>query len=406
MAESVDVAIIGGGIAGASAAYFLARLGVRNVLVLERSAVAAGASGRASGLVVFCEATHPGQAALLKASADFYAAWEEQIGGPSAITRVGALMPVSAPDVGSLEQEVALMQAAGHDVRLVERDEIARLAPAWYRDDIAAAAYSPGSGYIDPPMVTAALMNRARALGVRVYQGAEVTGIDVAGGRVRGVESNRGRVEAPVVVIAAGAWSAALGRLAGAELQVWPVRSQVIHLQPPAGMPYPFPVSGDDHNHVYFRPEPGGLVLAAPETAEPSPDEVADGPADPDAFDAGASAWMGQWVVQQLAKRIPAMRDAPIVGGHAGVLPEGPDGYPLLGAMAEAQGLYCVCDTGGNGMTASPGLGRALAETIVQGWTFVDIHPFRPGRFAEHDPITSAYRHAHTEPPVSWALEQ
>src|SRR5260370_41356580 len=99
MAEGVDVVIIGGGIAGASAAYFLARLGVRDVLVLERSAIAAGASGRASGLVVFCEANHPGQAALLKASADLYASWEAQIGGQSAIMRVGALMPVSAADL-------------------------------------------------------------------------------------------------------------------------------------------------------------------------------------------------------------------------------------------------------------------------------------------------------------------
>ena len=109
-------------------------------------------------------------------------------------------------------------------------------------------------------------------------------------------------------------------------------------------------------------------------------------------------------MVQQLARRIPAMREATIVGGHAGVLPKGPDGYPLLGAMEEAQGLYCICDTGGNGMTASPGMARALAEVIVHGRTFVDIHPFRPSRFAEGEPITSAYRHAHTEPPVSWAV--
>jgi sarcosine oxidase subunit beta len=252
-------------------------------------------------------------------------------------------------------------------------------------------------------MVTTALMNRARALGARVYQGAEALAIDVEGGRVTGVVSNRGAIKAPLAIIAAGAWSAAVGRLVGADLPVTPSLGRVAHLKPPAGMPYPFPVSGDDKNHVYFRPEPGGLVLAADE----GPDDYPDTPsADPERFDPGAPEWFGQWVVQQLSRRIPAMRDAEVVGAHAGVLPKGPDNYPILGAMQEARGLYCICDTGGNGMTASPGLGRALAELIVQGHTFVDVHPFRPSRFAERDLITAAYRHAHTEGPMSWELAQ
>ncbi|HVA92405.1 MAG TPA: FAD-binding oxidoreductase [Chloroflexota bacterium] len=404
MAEEVDVVIIGGGIAGAGTAYFLARLGVRDVLVLERSTVAAGASGRASGLVVFCEANHAGQAALLKASADFYATWEQDIINVPAITQVGALMPASEADRASLEREVGIMRAAGHDTRLLTPREAAKLTPGWNLDDVAAAAYSPGSGYIDPPFITTALMNRARGLGVRVYQGAEAQAIEVRGGQVTGVVANRGSIKAAVVIIAAGAWSAPVGRLAGAELPVRPCRSMVAHLKPPAGMPYPFPASGDDHNHVYFRPEPGGLVLAADETPEDPPGQAAGDP-NPDHFDETTPEWYGRWVRQQLARRMPAMRHAEIVGGHAGVLPKGPDGYPLLGAMREARGLYCVCDTGGNGMTASPGLGRALAEYIVQGRTFIDIHPFRPSRFAEGEPITAAYRHAHTEPPVSWEVE-
>jgi sarcosine oxidase subunit beta len=294
------------------------------------------------------------------------------------------------------------MQAAGHDVCLLAPDEIAAVAPGWNIDDVAAAAYSPSSGYIDPPMVTTAIMNRARALGVRVYQGAEAQAIDVQGGRVTGVVANRGKIKTSIVIIAAGAWSASVGRLAGANLEVWPHRAQVVHLKPPAGMPYPFPVSGDDHNHVYFRPEPGGLVLAADETSEEYPNEP---PADPDHFDPNPPAWYGRWVVQQLSRRMPAMCEAEIVGGHAGVLPKGPDNYPLVGALHEARGLYCICDTGGNGMTASPGLGRALAELIVQGKSSLDIRPFRPSRFAEREPIALPYRHAHTEPPVSWAVE-
>src|SRR5437764_1724318 len=139
MAETVDVAIIGGGIAGASVAYYLALEGVRNVLVLERSAVAAGASGRASGLVSFISAGHPSQAALLKASADLYYTWETQVGGAPALNRVGALMLMPAEQRATVEREVGLMQEAGHDTRLLERDEIAALVPDWSLDGVGVA---------------------------------------------------------------------------------------------------------------------------------------------------------------------------------------------------------------------------------------------------------------------------
>ena len=402
--EAVAIVIIGGGIAGASVAYFLAQMGVRDVLVLERSSVAAGASGRASGLVAFLAASHPGQAALLKASADFYAAWERHIGGPSALTRAGALLPVGAAGAPALARAVDVRRAAAHDTRLIGRDEVAALVPGWRLDDIVAAAYSPGSGYIDPPSVTTALMNRARALGVRVYQGATVRAIETRSGRVAGVVSDRGAIAAPVVIIAAGAWSVSVATLVGATLDVRPVRHQVAHLRPPAELPYPFPVCSDGHNRLYFRPEPGGLVTAANGGAEDYPD-APPGDADPDRFDPGVSAWYGRWAQRRLARRIPAMAGAEIVGGHAGVYATGPDGYPLLGPLHEAEGLYCLCDTGGNGMTTGPGLGRALAETIVRGRTFTDIRPFRPSRFAEGAPIATAYRHAHADPPVPWEAD-
>lgn len=397
--ETVDVVIVGGGIAGASVAYYLARLGARNVLVLEKGAVGAGASGRASGLVAFLTANHPGQAALLKASADLYDTWETEIGGAPALDRVGALLPTPEAERALVEREVAIMRAAGHRVDLLERDEAARLVPDWDLRDVAFTAYSPDSGAADPPAVTTALMNRARALGVRVYQGAEVTGIRTCGGRVVGVDSSRGPIDAGAVVIAAGAWSASIGRLVGAELAAGAVRHQALHLRPPASVRLPFPGCYDPANGIYFRPEAGGLVLAANAGPDDYPDEP---PGDPDHFDPTTSAWYADWIVERLARRIPALADAEVVGGHAGVYPRGGDGFPLLGPLREARGLYCLCDTAGNGITSSPGLGRALAETIVYGRTFVDIHPFRPSRFVEGAPIGVPYRHAAPATVSNW----
>lgn len=388
MAEAVDAAIIGGGVAGASVAYFLARLGMRNTLVLERTAVAAGASGLASGLASFMATGHAGIAAILKASADFYASWEEEIGGPPALTRVGRLFLAPEAERAALTREVGIMRAGGHQTRILERDELAALVPGWRLDDVGLAALSPDAGYIDPPMVTTALMNRARAMGVRVYQGAEVTDLARRGERVVGVRTTRGVVEAPVVVLAAGAWTGPLlRRWAGVEAAIWPERHQVVHLKPPAGMPWPFPLCADRHHSIYFRPEPGGLVLAA----NSGPDEPVP---DPAVFDPTTNPWYERWILDRLARRIPAMRAAEIVGGHAGVYLSSADDFPILGPVAGVDGLYCVCDTAGNGMTSSPGLGRALAEVIVHGRTFTDIGPFRATRFAEGEPIAEAYRHA------------
>jgi glycine/D-amino acid oxidase-like deaminating enzyme len=165
-------------------------------------------------------------------------------------------------------------------------------------------------------------------------------------------------------------------------------------------MPYPFPVGSDPQNSVYFRPEHGGLVLAANAGPDDYPDEP---PGVPEGFDPTTSPWYGRWILERLARRIPAMREAEIVGGHAGVYPHGSDGFPLLGPLREAQGLYCLCDTAGSGMTSSPGLGRALAETIVRGATFTDITPFRPSRFAEGEPLTVHYRHE-TEYVPDWSV--
>ncbi len=399
--ESVDVAIIGGGIAGASMAYFLAEAGVRNVLVLERSAVAAGASGRASGLVAFLTSGHPAQAALYKASVDLYYNWTQLVGGVPAITPVGVLALVPESDRAALEREVGLMREAGHDTRLVSRRDLGEMVPQWNLDGSDLAAYSPGSGFIDPPMVTTALMNRARGLGARVYQGAEVASISIQGGRVTGLVANRGAIAADTVVIAAGAWSARVAQMAGATLEVWPVRHQVMHLKPPADVTWPFPGCADPHNCVYFRPEAGGLVLAANAGPDDYPDEP---PGDPEHFDPTTSDWYARWIIRRLARRFPAMAGAEVVGGHSGVYPKGPDNFPLLGQVGEIEGLYCICDTAGNGMTSSPGLARALSETIVRGSTFVDIHPFRPSRHAEGATITAAYKHHTGITGTDWSL--
>jgi glycine/D-amino acid oxidase-like deaminating enzyme len=133
-------------------------------------------------------------------------------------------------------------------------------------------------------------------------------------------------------------------------------------------------------------------VLAANAGPDDYPDEP---PGDPEHFDRGAALWYQEWIVRHLSRRIPAMRHATVAGGHAGVYPKGPDSFPLLGQVGGVEGLYCICDTSGGGMTSSPGLAIALVDLILQGQTFTDVTPFRPSRFAEGAPLEGAYRLEH-----------
>ena len=395
MAETVDVVIVGGGIAGASVAYHLATLGVRRVLVLESTAVAAGASGRASGLLTFLAGCHPVQAALLKYSFDFYHAWTDLVGGAPALMEVGALLLLPEAQRGAAARETALMQAAGHDARLIGRAEVQDLVPDWDLTGIDLAAYSPGSGVIDPPMATTALMNRARALGVRVYTGTPATGFLLEGGRVRGVQTARGAIQAGATVSAAGVWSAALVRLAGMAIEVAPAHHPVTHLSLPEGYAGRMPCCSDLPHNIYFRPEPGGLAAAGAMRAEPefpiAPDALIEG------FDAGAPSWLGPWAQARLARRIPALSAATVAGGHAGIYAVSPDGFPILGAVPGVEGLYCLSDGAGNGMTSGPGLGRALAEILVDGHAGIDTAIYAPDRFAAGRPNRPAYHHLGAE---------
>lgn len=382
--ERADVVIVGAGIAGASVAYFLARAGVKQVVVLDRTGVAAGASGRSSGVVAWnnpLAGAHPSTAAVFKAAADFYRDWSPEIGGEPAVTPVGCLDLVPAAGRLELEQSVATMRAAGHETRILERSAIEGMVHGWQLDDIAVASSSPSSGFIAPRQVTIALMQRARELGVQLYQLAGVTRIRTWNGKVVGVESAHGPIDAPVVVLAGGAWMAALGPLAGVTLPIRPLRHQVLVLQPPPSVCMPFPNCLDYHHGIYFRSTADGQVVAGNCVA------IADDPhlppPDPDRFDTSPATWYEHWILSRLAQRIPAMREATVVGGGAGVFAVSPDEFPVVGLLGPVAGVYAVADTGGYGMTCSPGLGRALAETILHGRTFTDLTPFLPSRFTQ-----------------------
>jgi sarcosine oxidase subunit beta len=218
MAETFDAIIIGGGVHGASLAYHLAQRNVK-VVVLERKFIASGATGRSSGLVRMHYDLEP-ESRLAWESFLYFRNWSEMVGGECGFTRTGFLQFITPDYLDQLKANVAMHQKIGIPSLLISVDDVRRLAPAFYLDDIEFAAFEPESGYADPSQTTQSLLEAARKKSARLVQDCEVTDVLIEGGRVTGVRSSKGEYSAPIVVNAAGAWANRIARMVGLDLPI------------------------------------------------------------------------------------------------------------------------------------------------------------------------------------------
>ena len=386
MTESADAIIIGGGIHGASLAFQLARRGL-NPLVLERRFVAAGATGRSSGLVRMHYDLEP-ESALAWASYRIFRNWGEIVGGECGFTRTGFLqiVPPEANDV--LRANVGMHQKLGIPSLVITADDVRRLAPSFRTDDFELAAFEPESGYADPTGSAAAFLAAARSAGARLVQEARVTAITTSGGRVTGVETADERYAAPIVVNAAGAWAAEVGRMAGLELPITTWRHDTAFLRRPPDLGPSHPTVIDFTHLMYFRPETGGLTLIGLEDGNPlgvSPDTGGD-QAQPNFVDRA---------VERICRRMPGMERGSLHSAIAGYDGLTPDQRAILD-QAGPDGFYLECGFSGTGFKIAPAVGACMAEWIVDGKPrTVDISGFGLNRFAEGRRLTG--EHAYGE---------
>jgi sarcosine oxidase subunit beta len=371
--DGSDAIVIGAGVQGASLAYHLAGRGAK-VVVVERSTVAAGATGRSSGLVRM-HYDLEAEASLAWASYPWFRDWAERVGGDCGFVRTGFLWLESGSRAGLLRANVAMQRGLGIETGVVEADEIRRLCPALTVDDADVAAYEPGSGYADPTAAAMGFLRAARERGARLVHGAEVTAIPVRGGSVTGVETTRGSFSAPVVVDVAGGWAARVAALAGLDIPVQVWRHDTAFLGAPAAVPLPFPVVIDNPNALYLRPEGSEQVLVGLE------DENAIG-GSPDRDTADAARGFSERVVERVIRRVAGLIDGTFRSAHSGQDGITPDQRPILGAAGPG-GFYLDCGHSGTGFKTAPAVGLGMAELILDGAaTSVDLAPFALERFA------------------------
>jgi len=364
--RTADAIVIGGGCTGASIAYHLARRGLRGVVLLEKRFLAAGATGKSSGIVRQHYA-YPVTARMAKLCLEIFSRFDEAIGGDAGFTRTGYLGLVGAEDRDALAANVAMQQGVGVRTAVLGPAEIRELVPELNVSDLAAAAYEPDAGFADPASTTAALARRARDLGAQILEGIEVRQIRAQAGAATGVDTSEGPLAAPVVVNAAGGWSPRLMAPLGVNVPILNTLHPMAAFERPAEFGAQHPVCGDFVNEVYFRPEHGGLTLVG-STKHTQEDVV-----DPDGYPERADPRWVQEFAERTVARFPRMEAAQLRRDWCGFYDTTPDMQFVLDRVPGIAGLFLAAGFSGHGFKHSPLVGDLVADLIL-GTTPADPH--------------------------------
>ncbi len=379
MKDQAQVVIVGGGIVGANIAYHLAKLGWTDVILFEKGEIASGESSHAAGLVTQF-ATSQTLMQFRKYSIELYS-------GLGLFDHVGSLRVASTKDqFKELQRSVSRANAIGMEVEVISPSEALRIMPQLSGENLYGAIYLPRDGHLDPYTTTTSMVRFAKEMGVSVYTGVRVTAIELSPkGEVQRVITDHGSVKTQIVVNAAGMWAPRVAAMAGLNLPTTPVDHQHIALKAVSGHEFPHqtPCLRDPDNLVYMREEAGGLVIGG---YEPNPlARWIDGapwehggtalPADYDRF---------EQLLEGAIRRIPFLDKAGIITlvCHPGAYT--PDCQPLLGPMAGARGMWLAAGMSLNGYGGAGGIGKLMAEWIVEGEPSQDVYAFRATRFGDY----------------------
>jgi glycine cleavage system aminomethyltransferase T/glycine/D-amino acid oxidase-like deaminating enzyme len=374
--DSARAVVVGGGITGASVAYHLAKAGWRDTVLVEKDELTSGSTCHAAGLVTQFNPS-PTMMRFRRYSIELY----EELG---VFEKVGGLRFASSVEqLKELQRGVSRARGIGLDVELISADESARLMPAITKKSLHGAVWVPGDGHLDPHTATNALAAAARRLGATVLTQHRVTGIELTDkGSVKAIQTDAGRIETEVIVIAGGIWAPQIAAMAGAFIVSTPVDHQHAALLAVPGheLPHDMPCFRDPDNLIYGKSEAGGVVLGGYE-ANPVARWIDGVPWD----HAGTSMPPDQVRFEPLlagaARRFPFIGEAGIVKLVCHPDAMTPDANPLVGPVPGVPGLYLAAGLSLNGFGGSGGIGRSLTELITAGSSELDLHPYRPWRF-------------------------
>jgi len=388
--RTAEVVIIGGGIAGTSIAFYLSQMGVNDVILLERDSLASAATGNTEGFVRMHH-TNPWDASMALKGWEVYSNWSEIIGGYCGFIKTGYLLLVGQRDLANLHSNIEMLKGLGINTGAITPNELRKMQPFLFLDDVAGAAYEPEAGYADGTLSVNSLSDRIRESGVIIEQSSIVTGITASNNKIDGVLVGGEKISASIVVIAAGAWSGLLTKTIGVNIPIEARKVSAGILKRPPEINNHMIVMDFAQSRTAFRPEGKDLttttIRGKPEKQYPI--------VDPDNFDRHTE--MNDIILSgmKLAHRIPAMENAGWIRTWASVDSFTPDGHPILDKIDGIDGLYIAAGFSGGGFKMGPAIGMCMSELIMEGKaSSVDISHYAINRFAKGNPIVGEFEYS------------
>jgi sarcosine dehydrogenase len=386
MKERSKIVIVGGGIVGCCTAYHLAKGGETDVVLVEKHDLTSGSTCQAAGMVTQFH-TNLTMMRMRQYSVELYKGFYAEDGEESGWNHTGSIRMASSPDqLMSLKQAVSKARGIGLDIELLSPEETQKLYPEISLDEVAGSIHLPMDGWVDPHTVTTYMAKKAREKGVTFYTNTQVQDIELTDkGAIQAVVTSKGRIECEIMVNAAGMWAGRIAEMAGSFLPIVPVQHQ--HMTTIAMDDKKFspntPVLRDPDNLIYIREEVGGVLIGGFELNPETWHE------DGVPWEHNAEPISSKWdlytpILEGAMKRVPILQqaDAQDLVNH----PDGftPDAIPCVGPSPDVPGLWAAAGMSINGFATGGGMGKELADWIINGLPNLDMTAYDVRRFGDH----------------------
>jgi glycine cleavage system aminomethyltransferase T/glycine/D-amino acid oxidase-like deaminating enzyme len=379
--SSARAVVIGGGVGGCAVLYWLTKLGWSDVVLLERADLTSGSTFHSAGLVGQLRGSLS-LTRMMMQSVELYRSLGAEVGLETGWREVGSLRLASSKErMEELARQAGWAKTFGLPLELISAGEAQQLFPPMSTGGVLGAAYLPTDGYIDPSQLTFALAEGARRGGAEIATHTRVTGIRIRRGQTTGVETDAGPIATDIVVNAGGIFARELGLLAGVNVPVIPMAHEYLVTRP-AGVPLTAPTLRDPSLLTYFRGESGGLVMGGYERC-PAPWSLDGIPAD---FNGRllAEDWPRfEELMENALVRVPSLADMEVTRLINGPEAFTPDGEFILGPT-DVRGFWVATGFCAHGLAGAGGMGRLVAEWIVDGVPSLDVWEMDSRRFGGH----------------------